>query len=109
MTVRCVFDVELWPWVGRPDPVTGEPKGKGTAWVFVTVPADDSEDLKEAALVLAGFGSIRVAVQIGATRWKTSVFPDADSGCYVLPIKKSVRLAEGLAVGDVATVDLEML
>jgi len=104
-----VFSGELWPWTGKVDPDTGESTGKGASWVFVTVPEDDSEDIRDASPLKAGFGSVRVAVQIGETRWKTSVFPDSESGCYVLPIKKAVRTAEDLDLGDVAQVDLELI
>jgi hypothetical protein len=39
-------------------------------------------------------------VQLGASRWATSVFPDSGSGSFVLRVEKAVRLAEGLAAGD---------
>ncbi len=53
-----------------------------------------------------GFGSVRVAVEAGGSRWETSVFPDGASGCYVLPIKKAVRVAERVEEGDDLTVTL---
>jgi hypothetical protein len=37
------------------------------------------------------------------------VFPDSTAGTYVLPVKKAVRTAEGLAVGDTAHVRLELV
>jgi hypothetical protein len=55
-----------------------------------------------------GFGSLRVTVRIGASAWKTSIFPDSGSGSFVLPIKKEIRKAEGLAAGDRARVHLEL-
>ena len=54
-----------------------------------------------------GFGSVRVEARIGATTWRTSVFPDKRG--YVLPVKKAVRRAESLEVGDPARVTLELL
>jgi hypothetical protein len=54
-----------------------------------------------------GFGSVRVTATIGATTWKTSIFPGS-SGQYALPIKKAVRKAEALDVGDTATVRVEL-
>jgi hypothetical protein len=60
----------------------------------------------------AGYGtsgtsrSIRVEVTLGDTTWKTSVFPDRDSGSYVLPVKRVVRTAEGVDLGDSVEVDL---
>jgi hypothetical protein len=36
-------------------------------------------------------------------------FPDSVRGCYALPIKRAVRSAEDLAVGDIATVTVELI
>jgi hypothetical protein len=47
---------------------------------------------------------IPVTAQIGRTGWKTSLFPK--DGLYVVPVKTSVRKAEGLDVGDLVTVRL---
>jgi Domain of unknown function (DUF1905) len=41
--------------------------------------------------------------------WTTSIFPDSGSGTYVLPIKRPVRTAEALGVGDIATVTVELI
>nr|BFE51057.1 hypothetical protein GCM10017745_44840 [Saccharothrix mutabilis subsp. capreolus] len=35
--------------------------------------------------------------------------PGQRRGCYVLPVKRAVRKAESLEVGDVATVTVELL
>jgi hypothetical protein len=45
---------------------------------------------------------------LSASAWKTSIFPDSGSGSFVLPIKKEIRNAEGLAAGDRARVHLEL-
>ena len=80
------------------------------SWYFVTVPADVSEDVRFEAGEPRGFGSVRVEARIGATVWRTSVFPsDRESGCFVLPVKKAVRVAEDLDEGDVAAVELRVL
>ncbi|MFP5290201.1 MAG: DUF1905 domain-containing protein, partial [Actinomycetes bacterium] len=42
------------------------------------------------------------------SEWATSVFPDSKMGCYLLPVKKAVRQAEGLAAGSTARVQLEL-
>lgn len=55
-----------------------------------------------------GFGSARVEVEIGDTRWKTSVFPHKESGGWILPIKAAVRKAEELAEGDAVTVTVSL-
>lgn len=44
-------------------------------------------------------GSINVMVTVGATHWATSLFPVRWHRCYVLPIQKSVRVAERLVTG----------
>jgi hypothetical protein len=54
-----------------------------------------------------GFGSVKVAVTVGSSTWKTSLFPQK-SGGWFLPIKKPVRLAEGLDYGDVVEGELEL-
>lgn len=76
------------------------------SWAFVTVPADASDDLRLRTGPPTAFGSVRVEVTVGGTTWLTSVFPDTRSGCFVLPLKKAVRRAEGLEIGDVAQVSL---
>ena len=70
------------------------------AWHFVTVPQDVSDDIADAAGPRTAFGSVPVRATLGAAEWSTSLFPDKGSGCYVLPVKKSVRLAEGVGEGD---------
>lgn len=91
------FDAELWVWDAR----------RSDTWMFVTVPSDVSEDLAD--LPRAGFGSVRVEVEVGGSRWQTSVFPDKESGRFVLPVKKAVRRAEQVEVGDVLHVRLSLL
>ena len=89
------FDGKIWYWRG-PAP-----------WYFVTVPAEQSRDLKAIlGLVTYGWGMIPVDVRIGKTGWKTSMFPK--DGSYIVPVKASVRKAENLEEGDTVTVQLEV-
>jgi hypothetical protein len=89
------FDGKIWFWRG-PAP-----------WFFVTVPVMESRDLKAiSGLVTYGWGVIPVQVQIGNSEWKTSLFPK--DGCYLVPIKASVRREEQLEEGDNVTVRLEV-
>lgn len=92
------FDAELW-----------SPEESMEAWVFASVPADVSDDVRALGGPAHGFGSVRVEVTVGDSTWRTSVFPDAKRGCFVLPVKKSVRRAEDLEVGDTARVVLQVL
>jgi hypothetical protein len=85
--MRLVFNEELFFWRG-PSP-----------FHFVRVPEAESEELSAiSALVSYGWGVIPVVVTAGGTRWKTSLFPK--EGGYLVPIKASVRDAEGLELGD---------
>lgn len=97
-----VFDFEqpLWVWAARP----------GEQWTFVSVPDEASDEILERAGAHArGFGSLRVEVTVGGTTWRTSIFPDSERRSYSLPVKKAVRLAEGLAVGGSVRVRLRVL
>lgn len=91
------FTSPLWRWPAQ------------DAWRFVTLPEELSETLRFTSGPPRGFGSVRVAVTVGATSWRTSVFPDSDSGCYVLPMKRAVRQAENLEDGDLVTVTVQPL
>lgn len=94
------FEAELWVWDAR----------RTDTWTFVRLPADASEDIRELTGGGGrGFGSVRVRVELGGSAWTTSVFPDRASGCYVLPVKRAVRTAEGLEPGDVAKVSVELI
>ena len=91
--MRLNFSGEIWFWKG-PSP-----------FHFVTVPQDESAELHAiSALVTYGWGVIPVTAKIGKTRWETSLFPK--DGGYLVPIKASVRTAEGLELGDTVNVVL---
>ena len=71
------------------------------AWYFAYVDKKLSAQIAEKhSKKKAGFGSIKVAVKIGKSSWKTSIFPDKHSGCYLLPLKRQIREAEGIDAGD---------
>ncbi len=79
-------------------------------WHFVTLPQDIAHEIGElAGPPRRGFGSVRVAVTIGGTKWNTSIFPDKKAKSYVLPIKKQVRATEQLSAGDVFEVAIELV
>ena len=92
------FTAEVWEHDGS------------AAWHFVSLPEDVADDIDELhGHEAKGFGSLKVEVSIGATTWCTSIFPDSKRGTYVLPVKKAVRAAEGLADGTPAQVHLTVL
>jgi hypothetical protein len=78
-------------------------------WHFVSLPAEVSAEIAEiAAGARRGFGSVRVDVTVGATSWRTSIFPDSKTGTYLLPVKKAVRVAEHLTAGDEVRAQLQL-
>ena len=77
------------------------------AWYFVSLPEDEADEIEETfGRSARGFGSIKVTVSIGSSRWSTSLFPDNKRGTYVLPVRKSVRVAEGLVTGSRTRVEI---
>ncbi len=101
---RFTFTAPLWRWSARHE--SADP----SAWCFVTLPPEICEQVRFRAGEPRGFGSVRVRVESGGSRWDTSVFPDAASGkgFFVLPVKKAVRAAEGVDEGDDLTVTLQV-
>lgn len=94
------FDGELWAWDAR----------RADSWTFVSLPGEASEEIRElVAGPRRGFGSLRVRVTIGGSTWLTSIFPDSGRDTYVLPIKRAVRTAEAIDVGDIVTVTVELI
>lgn len=92
------FTADLWRYTGQ------------AAWYFVTLPHDVADDIDElTADHRRGFGSVRVEVTVGATTWTTSIFPDTKSESFVLPVKKTVRVAEGLDEGEAVVVHLTLV
>ena len=93
-----MFTAEVWEHDGN------------AAWHFVSLPDDYADDIEQRFGGNAGgFGSVRVEVMIGSTRWRTSLFPDSKRKTYVLPLKKDVRRVEGLAAGSTAEITLDVL
>lgn len=81
--------------------------GDTAAWYFLTVPKQESSIIKNEVKTKRGFGSIRVSANIGKSTWDTSIFP-AKEGVYLLPVKASIRRAEGIDDGDVVSYVLSL-
>jgi hypothetical protein len=97
------FTAPLWRWSAK------QRSADPGSWSFVTLPLDVADDVRDALVgPPRGFGSVKVEVEVGESRWSTSVFPDKDSGSYVLPVKKAVRQAAGIEEGDLVTVTLRL-
>jgi hypothetical protein len=98
--VVVVFDAELWIWDAR----------RGDSWTFVSLPVEASGEIRDLAAGRSrGFGSLRVRAAVGGSRWTTSIFPDSARNAYVLPIKRGIRRAEVIDVGDVVSVTVELV
>jgi len=94
------FEAELWIWDAR----------RLDSWTFLSLPVDASAEIRErAGGQTRGFGSLRVRVTIGTSRWTTSIFPDGTRGCYALPVKRAVRRAEAVEAGDTVHVRVEVI
>jgi Domain of unknown function (DUF1905) len=92
-TLETEFAGELWYWRG-PAP-----------YHFITVPEEACVGLRAVSAVVSyGWGMIPVTARIGDSAFETSLFPK--NGGYVLPIKDTVRHAEGLADGETVSVKL---
>lgn len=92
------FDAVLWEHQGE------------AAWYFVTLPEEVADEIADLPVAdRRGFGSVRVEVTVGATTWRTSIFPDTKARSYVLPVKKAVRTSEGLDDGTELSVRLTVL
>lgn len=92
------FTGTIWKYSGK------------AGWHFITLPEDVSSTIK---LITSdrrrGWGSVRVSVVIGETRWDTSIFPDKKKNAYVLPVKADVRKKESLADQDTVGVWLSLI
>jgi len=81
----------------------------GGTWRFVTVPDDLSDVIRFESGPPSGFGAVPVEVTVGGTTWRTSLFPSAGRGAYVLPVKAAVRRAEGLDDGEPVQVSVRLI
>lgn len=83
--------------------------GDMAAWHFLGLSKKESAEIKEKfSKPKKGFGLIPVEVKLGASVWKTSIFPDSKSGTYLLPLKASVRKAEDVFDGDEVRFSIEI-
>ncbi len=91
----------LWEWRSS--------KPSTAAWYFVSIDAQTAAEIRYAAMGrIGGFGSVRVTARIGGTVWQTSLFPNRESGGFMLPMKAEVRKRQGLTVGDQVEVMLSV-
>jgi hypothetical protein len=101
LDLSFTFTEKCWLW-----------QSAGTAWHFITLPEDKSEEIKYFNENIhekrRGWGAVRVLVTIGNTTWETSIFPASKLDAYILPIKADVRKKEKITVGDSVKVKLKI-
>lgn len=96
-TPTITFAAPLWKW--RAD----------GGWHFATIDAQIAAEIRYETMGQARhFGSVKVTATIGETDWQTALFPDREGGGYLLPVKASVRAAEGVSEGDMVRVTLRL-
>jgi len=79
-------------------------------WHFLTIPPEQAVEIRAETLgTRRGFGSVRVLARIGDVEWRTSIFPQSQSGGYILPLKAEVRRRAGIASGYEVTVVLDII
>jgi hypothetical protein len=95
MDLEFTFSGNIWMYQGK------------AAWFFVTLPKDDSEQIKFFNNhKRRGWRSVRVKAAIGETAWRTSLFPDSKAGAYLLPVKADIRKKEKIKAGDKVSITL---
>ncbi len=82
---------------------------EGGNWHYVTTDLTTYHAIKDESSKFRrrGFGSVPSRVTVGKTTWITSIFPSKNK-VYLLFLKKAVRKAENLAVGDKIKVKVEV-
>jgi len=103
---RIAFETELRLW--------RSPESKAAAGI-IRITGEPAQAIRMA--VLAGQWSdgtkksrksARVISTIGKTTWKNSVFPDEETGGWVMPVNQATRTAEKLREGDRIRVVIEL-
>jgi hypothetical protein len=98
MAAEFTFEAELFEWDGP------------QSWFFVSLPHDLADVIEEVHGEHArGFRSLRVEVGLGEQVWRTSIFPDAKRGTYLLPVKKEIRRKAEVGEGDRVEIELSVL
>lgn len=99
MLVRRTFEftAQLWEHEGE------------APWFFVTLPQTHSDEIADLVPKRSGFGSVKVGVTVGDTRWSTSLFPSKELAAYMLPIKRAIRTRAAIAAGDEIAVTVSLL
>lgn len=96
--MKYAFSAEVVPWGGQ------------GSFFYCNLPIEMADEISEVTAGLRrGFGSVRVDVRCGKSTWRTSIFLDAKANSYLLPVKKAIRVAEGIADGAIADFEIELV
>lgn len=95
------FKAKIWVW------------NSSTSWYGVHLPKKYFDEIKEfsslAYLKRRGFGAVKVDVELGGSKWTTSIFPDNELGQYILFLKKAIRKAEDVDIDDSVSVKVTLI
>ena len=86
-----------------------------TAWHFIRLPEEEADLVRFFCQARyehkrsRGFQAIKVEVSINETKWQTSIFPDKAHHSFILPLKKSVRDAQGLEANQQVRLTMRLL
>ena len=107
MTETHTLTTQLWIWTTDAAPAS---------WHFLTLDGEVAKAIHALALMRRleggrkrGWGSMKVRATIGETSWETSIFPAKEMGGWLLPVKASVRKAEGLVAGNLVRIVVEVI
>ena len=92
----------VWLWQGSDGAAA-----KGS-WYFLTIDGETAQAIRAGAVNAAAWGSVYVEATIGATTWRTSLFPSKQAGGWLLPLKAAVRKAEKIVEGSVVEAQLAL-
>jgi len=74
-------------------------------YYFAAVPSEINDTIKELSHELSyGWGCIPVNVQIGNTKWKTSLMPK--NGIYLVPIKLIIQKELNISINSIVNINL---
>ena len=86
-------------------PLRAAEHGRATIHL-VDLPDELADYLNDLPLARHGFGSIKVEAGIGATTWKTSLFPSGQT--FILLIARKLIARENLTLGRPIEITLEI-
>jgi hypothetical protein len=90
------------------------------AWHFASIPKKIGAEIKflialskaplsPVKVKKAAWGSVKVLAKIGNSEWETSIFPDKNTGSYILPLKAEIRKNENIKEGKNVKIFLEII